>query len=158
MADFHAVFTMQLMLGVVDLCVLFRGGPVNRRFFGNPLYEPLLRVSAVSFLLRPFSLIHISWLSREMQFKKRSQVDLASSLITGVASVAMAAKGMGVWSLTVAGLIGGLAAAVMLAFATPLRPRLNFSRETIRKHAGFGFKITGATCSPTSRSIRSTSC
>jgi len=141
-ADFNAVFTMQLMLGIAIYAGFFAVAPVISRFFENPLYTPLLRVSAVSFLLRPFSQIHISWLSREMNFRKRSQVDLATSLITGVASVAMAAKGLGVWSLTISGLIAGLASAAMLAFTTPLRPKFNFSRETIRKHAGFGFKIT----------------
>lgn len=141
-ADFNAVFTMQLMLGIVIYAGFFAVAPAIGRFFENPLYASLLRVSAVSFLLRPFSMIHVSWLSREMQFRKRSQVDLATGLITGVASVAMAAKGLGVWSLTISGLIAGLASSAMFAFTTPLRPRLNFSRETIRKHAGFGFKIT----------------
>jgi len=143
-ADFHAVFTMQLALGVAIYAAFFAGAPLIARFFENPLYEPLLRVSALSFVLRPFSMIHVAWLNREMQFKKRSQVDLASSLLTGVVSVAMAAKGMGVWSLTISGLIGGLASNVMFAFATPLRPRFNFRGETIRKHAGFGLRITAS--------------
>ena len=158
MTDFHVVFTLQLTLGVVIYAMFFIAAPLIAGFFGNPLYEPLLRVSALSFLMRPFSLIHVSWLNREMLFKKRSQIDLTSSLLTGVVSVAMAAKGMGVWSLTLAGLIGGLATAVMLAFVTPVRPRLNFSRETIRKTPVMASRSRQARCSPTSRSIRSTSC
>ena len=141
-ADFNAVFTMQLMLGIAIYLAFFAAAPVIARFFDNPLYAPLLRVSALSFFLRPFWMIHMTWLNRRMQFKQRSLIDLTSSLITGVASVAMAAIGMGVWSLTISGLIGGLASGVMFALATPLRARLNFSRETIRKHAAFGLKIT----------------
>ena len=142
--DFHTVFTMQLGLGLTIYAGFFAVAPFIARFFGNPLYEPLVRVAALNFILRPFSMIHISWLSREMQFKKRSQIDLAASLLTGIASVAMATRGMGVWSLTVSGLLGGLAANVMYLFATPLRPRLRFTREAIRRHAGFGFKITAS--------------
>jgi teichuronic acid exporter len=141
-ADFHAVFTMQLTLGIVIYAGFFALAPAISAFLEDPLYGPLIRVSAVSFLLRPFSTIHIAWLGREMQFKRRSQVDLATGLITGVASVALAATGFGVWSFIISGLIGSTASGVMFAFATPLRLRLSFDRAVIRRHAGFGFKIT----------------
>lgn len=141
-ADFNAVFTMQLALGVAVYVVFFALAPAIGRFLEDPLYVPLLRVSALSFLLKPFWMIHVSWLNREMQFKSRSQIELISGLLIGVISVAMAATGLGVWSLIVSGLIGGLASIVMFTFATPLRVRLDFSRERIRAHAGFGFKVT----------------
>jgi O-antigen/teichoic acid export membrane protein len=142
--DFHAVFTMQLALGVAIYATFFIVAPFIGQFFGNPLYGRLLRVSALIFVLRPFTMIHVAWLSREMQFKKRSLIALVSSLLVGSASVAMAAGGMGVWSLTISGLIGALASNAMYVFATPLRPRLRFNRESIRKHAGFGLKITAS--------------
>jgi len=143
-ADFSAVFTMQLVLAIAIYAAFFALAPAIARFFANPLYEPLVKVAAINFILRPFSMIHISWLNREMRFKKRSQIELVSSLLTGMASVAMAAQGLGVWSLTISGLMGGLAANFMYLFATPLRPRLSLDRTVIRKHAGFGLKISAA--------------
>ncbi len=141
-ADFHAVFTMQLALGIVICAAFFALSPAISAFLEDPLYEPLIRVSAVSFILRPFAAIHITWLGRAMLFKRRSQVDLVNGLVTGVASVALAATGFGVWSFIISGLISSTTSAVMFAFATPLRPRLSFDRAVIRKHAGFGLKIT----------------
>jgi len=97
--DFRAVFTMQLALGVGIYATFFLSAPLIARYLENPLYEGLLRVSALSFLLRPFSNIHLSWLSREMLFKKITQVNLMIGVVTGVASVAMETAGFGVWSL-----------------------------------------------------------
>lgn len=141
-ADFHAVFTMQLALGIVIYAAFFALAPAIAEFLENSLYAPLIRVSAISFLIRPFALIRIAWLSREMQFKRRSQIDLATGAVTGVTSVAFAAAGFGVWSFILSGLIGSVASALMFTFASPLRLRLSFDRAVARKHAGFGFKIT----------------
>lgn len=140
--DFYAVFTLQIALGIVVYAAFFLLAPGIARFLEHPLYAPLLRVSALSFLLRPFWMMHVSWLNREMQFKRRSQVELGSVVLGGFVSVAMAVAGLGVWSLVVSGLVGGLASITILTFTTPLRTRLSFSRDRIRRHAGFGFKIT----------------
>jgi teichuronic acid exporter len=140
--DFNAVFTMQLGLGVLIYAGFFLTAPWIARYFENSVYTDLLRVSATSFLIRPMSFARISWLSRQMDFKRRSQIDLATGLLSGVISVVMAAIGMGVWSLVLSGLIGALVGNVLLGLVTPLRLRLNFNREAIRKHAAYGLKIT----------------
>jgi O-antigen/teichoic acid export membrane protein len=97
--DFSAVFTLQLGLGVLIYAAFFLSAPLIARYFENPLYADLLRVSALIFILRPFTLIRVSWLTREMAFKKSALVDLTASMLTWVSSVAMALVGMGVWSL-----------------------------------------------------------
>ena len=140
--DFTAVFTLQLTLGVLVYAFFFTVAPWIAEYFENPLYADLIRVSTVVFLLRPFAMMRVSWLNRAMDFKNRSLVEIASGLITSVASVAMAFAGLGVWSLTLSGLIGAVAKNVMLARVTSLKLRLNPDIAVIRKHASFGFLIT----------------
>jgi O-antigen/teichoic acid export membrane protein len=141
-SDFTAVFTLQLALGILVYSGFFVAAPWFAEYFGNPLYTDLIRVSTIVFLMRPFAYIRASWLSREMQFKKRSMIDVANGALTGVASVLMAWFGLGVWSLTLSGLIGALSNNILLARITPLRLRLNLDFSIIRKHGAFGFKIT----------------
>lgn len=140
--DFHSVFTMQLALGILIYIGFFVAAPWIASYFKNPLYSSLLQVSALSFVIRPFSVVRMAWLNREMVFKKRALIDLASGLFLNLCSIAMAAAGMGVWSLTLSGLAGALFASILLARATPLRLRLLFDIATARRHSGFGFKIT----------------
>jgi O-antigen/teichoic acid export membrane protein len=139
--EFDVVFTAQLVLGLAIYGIFYACAPSIAHYFDNPLYADLLRVSALMFVIRPFSLIRISWLTRQMDFKKRSLVDIAAAAVTGFCSVAMAFAGMGVWSLVLAGLVGGIAANLLFFSITPLRLRLRLDAEVLRRHGGYGFKV-----------------
>lgn len=139
--DFTAVFTLQLAMGVVVYLFFFITAPWIARYFDNPLYADLLRVSALSFLLRPFLTMRNAWLNREMKFKSRSIVDVTSGLVTGVSGTLMAWAGLGVWSLILSGLLAGLFKNIWLARLTPLKLRLNMDVSSMRKHSAYGFKI-----------------
>ena len=139
--DFDAVFTLQLVVGVLIYAGFYLIAPHFAAFFGEPIYEELLRVSTLTFLLRPFANMHTSWLNREMDFKTRTLISMVTGLVNGISSILMAFAGLGVWSLVYAGLLGGVVRNVMLARATPLKLRLNFDTRIVRRHAGFGFKV-----------------
>lgn len=142
--DFNAVFTLQLAIGVLIYVAFFTTAPLIAHYLDNELYRDLLRVSALSFILRPFSIVRGAWLSREMEFRRRAQIGIVLTILTGVASLVMAAAGMGVWSLILSGVLGAVAGNILLAYVTPLRVSLLFSRDVVRKHGGYGFKITAS--------------
>ena len=141
--DFNAVFTLQLAVGILVYIVFFTTAPLVARLFEDPRYTDLIRVSTLSFLLRPLVTMRNAWLNREMNFKSRTLVDVATGFFGGFISVVMAMSGMGVWSLTVSGLLGALFNNLWLSRLTPLNPRLNLNIATMRKHAGYGAKIVG---------------
>lgn len=141
--DFTAVFTLQLGVGILVYLAFFVTAPWVARFFGNPLYTELVRISALSFVLRPLVTMRNAWLNREMQFKSRTIVDVMTGLAGGLISVLMAVLGMGVWSLTISGLLGALLNNFWLARLTPLQPRLNLDVATMRRHARYGARIVG---------------
>jgi teichuronic acid exporter len=121
--------------------MLFGIAPWFAEWFGDPLYESLLRISALSFLMRPFLNIHNIWLQREMRFKEASMIGLVVNVIGGVASVSMAAGGFGVWSLVLGGLLGSMVSYFLVFRLTPMRSRLFFDRQIAQKHSTFGFKM-----------------
>ena len=139
--DFTAVFTLQLGMGVLVYLAFFVAAPWIAHLFEQPLYTDLIRISALSFLLRPFLVMRNSWLNREMNFKSRSLVDVMGGFVTGLASALMAWGGMGVWSLLLTGLVGALFQNLWLARLTPLKLQLNMDVATMRKHSAYGFKI-----------------
>jgi O-antigen/teichoic acid export membrane protein len=139
--EFDVVFTAQLALGMAIYAAFYVTAPAIARYFENALYADLLRVSALTFILRPFSMTRTSWLTRQMEFKKRSLVDVAAAGVTGISSVVMAFAGMGVWSLVLAGLLGAIAANLLFFVITPLRLRLRYQSEVLRQHGGYGMKV-----------------
>jgi O-antigen/teichoic acid export membrane protein len=141
--DFSAVFTLQLGIGVLVYLGFFIAAPWIAAFFDEPLYRELIRVSALSFLLRPFLSMRNAWLTRKMDFRSRTLVNMATGAFGGVLSVAMAFAGMGVWSLVVSGLLASLFKSFWLARLTPVVARFNPDIAAMRKHAGYGSRIVG---------------
>jgi O-antigen/teichoic acid export membrane protein len=139
--DFNAILTLQLVLGVLIYLGFFLSAPWFAEYFGNPLYKDLMRVSALVFLIRPYVYMRTSWLNREMDFKKRSVIGIVTGVVSGLSSVLMALAGMGVWSLTLSGLVGAIFRNTLLARATPINLRLNFDLSIMRKHSAYGSKI-----------------
>ena len=139
--DFNAVLTLQLALGILIYLGFFLSSPWFAGYFENPLYQDLMRVSALVFLIRPYVYMRTSWLNREMDFKKRSVIGIVTGLVSGSSGILMAFFGMGVWSLTLSGLVGAIFRNALLARATPLDLRLNFDISIMRKHSAYGSKI-----------------
>lgn len=140
--DFLVIFTIQLGIGALVCAGVFAVAPWFARFFGNPLYVDLLVISALNFLLRPFALIRSAWLNRKMNFRGTATANLTTTLVSQVASVTMAWAGMGVWSLSIGGLVAALTSNIMLYRLVPLRLALRFDRAVARQHAAFGFNLT----------------
>src|SRR5574338_227324 len=140
--DFQVVFTLQLLICIAVFASLFLVAPAFALWFGEPLYEDLLRVSAINFLLRPFLSIHTSWLNREMRFRDISIQNFLAGVASGLASIAMAAAGLGVWSLVLGGLVGSASSLMMVVRITPLPARPRFDRTVARTHGSYGVKIT----------------
>ena len=139
--DFSAILTLQLALGVLIYLGFFLSAPWFAEYFENPLFKDLMRVSALVFLIRPFVYMRTSWLNREMEFKKRSVIGIITGVVSGSSGILMAFFGMGVWSLTLSGLVGAIFRNTLLARATPLKLRLNFDLSIMRKHSAYGSKI-----------------
>lgn len=139
--DFNVAFTIQLGIGALILLSFYVIAPQFAVWFGDPLYEPLLRLSAVTFLIRPLMTLHLTWLQREMRFKETAVRSVFSTAISSTVSVILAARGFGVWSLLAGGLCSGFASYVLVRHLTPMRPRLDYDRALAKRHGSYGFKI-----------------
>lgn len=138
--DYQTVFTMQFAVGVLVYLGFFLIAPWFARWFGHPVYEELLRVSALSFLIRPFSGNAGVRLRRAMRFKETAIIGFISMVVSGGLSMAMAWYGLGVWSLVVSGLIGAILSALLLSLRAPWRPALRYNRDSARRLGAYGSK------------------
>ena len=138
--DFQTVFTFQLATGALIYAGFYLVAPWFALWFHEPIYESILRVSALSFLLRPFANNPRIRLQREMRFKEIALIALINLVIVSSVSIAMAASGFGVWSLVLSGLIGIPTNIALLCWRAPWRPILHYSRTSARALASYGFK------------------
>ena len=139
--DFQVVFTIQLMIGLLIYAAFFAAAPLFARWYSQPLYTDLFRVSAISFILRPFANMPNVWLTREMRFKQRMIINLICATLGSMVSVAFAWQQFGVWSLVFGGMTGTVLSIIALTSVTPVRPGLRFNLELTRELGAYGLKV-----------------
>lgn len=142
--DYQAVFTLQLAIGALIYLLFFLIAPYFSQWFDNPLYEQLLKISAISFLLRPFINNPSIRLRRAMRFRTVAITGFLVLIITSIATIILATLGWGVWSLVLGGLIGAISNIIALYIIIPWRPVMHLDRTIIHKVGSYGIKTTAA--------------
>ncbi len=140
--DYHVVFTLQLIICLLIYVFFFLIAPYFSIWFDDERYTTLLRVSALTFLLRPFVSIPKSYLRREMRFAPMIRAQLISLFVGSIASIVMAVYGMGVWALLFGGLIGTITNIIALYLTVRWIPLFAFEKEKAKRLGSYGFKMS----------------
>lgn len=135
------VFTMQMFICCLIYLMFYLISGYFSIWFNNPIYEQLLKVSALSFLLRPFMNIPNATLQREMRFKEKAYINFFSMLFSSCVSVILAYLGFKVWSLVIGGLSGAVFTIVLLYMRTKWLPVLYFNKQIAKELGSFGVKL-----------------
>lgn len=140
--DYDIVFTLQIAIGCAIYGVFYAIAPWFARWYEMPLYESLLRVSALSFVIRPFVNLPGSILHRDMRFKAQTAAKVATLLVSSSVSIVMAYRGHGVWSLIIGGLAGSLCSVALLAQLSGWRPGISVDMARGRALARYGMLVS----------------
>jgi teichuronic acid exporter len=139
---FDAVFTLYLGSCLLIYAAFFVAAPWLAKAFDEPLYGVLVRVTALSFLFRPFLTLPTVHLRREMRFPLIAQLDFLNLLVASATSLILAASGYGVWSLVFGGQVGTLVQVIALMRLSGWWPGLCLDLATARRLVGYGVKFT----------------
>ncbi|MBM3929104.1 MAG: lipopolysaccharide biosynthesis protein, partial [Sphingomonadales bacterium] len=96
------LFGMLILLNVGLAVVQALAAPLVAAYFRHPQVTELLRVQALLYLTTPFIALPYALLSRRMEFKRQSAVNLVSAVLAAIAAFAGAVGGLGVWTLVLA--------------------------------------------------------
>lgn len=124
--DFDLLFTLQALIGLVIVAFFFAIAPWFGRWYENPLYADMLRVAALSFLIRPFFNVPSNMLHRDMRFKAKTAVQLTNLVVYNSIALSMAYLDYGPWSLILAGLFSSVTGAIQFAYYARWRPGVCF--------------------------------
>ncbi len=141
--QFSTLFYLNFLAGLVlaaALCVL--AGPIAV-FFRDERLTALLRVMALTFVISSICPIFAALLQKELNFKVRFQIDLAEMVVNGLASIAFALRGFGVWSLVYGYLLGSIVRALLFWWTASMRPNLAFDLKSVERFLKFGLYVYG---------------
>lgn len=137
----HVVFSLNLVLGVLLFVVGYLTAPLTAQFFDEPEVASLMRVLSLTFLIAPLGSVHLILLQKELDFRRKMFPDVGGALAKGVASVALAVTGFGVWALVLGHVAGVVVTVLMSWVVVKWRPRLAFDRDLTRSLLAFGLPL-----------------
>lgn len=98
------IFGLVILINSSLFLLLFLTAPLVGWFFEEPRLVAIIRVLGLQFVLMMFSVIPSSQLSRKLDFKGQSLVELSGAIASSLTALASALAGLGVWSLVWASL------------------------------------------------------
>jgi len=140
--DYDIVFTLQLLIGVLIYAGFYFAAPWFARWYHNPLYIDLLRVAALSFILRPFFNLPGNILFRQMRFRAKAVIGLINLIVSSTTSIVMAWKGFGIWSLVAGGIAGSVSGILLSSITARWFPRLRLDFRRAKPLLRYGMLVS----------------
>jgi len=139
--DECSIFYFNILVGGLAILALYFAAPLIAAFYSQPLLIPLTRWLALDIVIKSFSLIQTTLLTRALDFKTQIKANLFATLCAGVIGVAAAYYGLGVWSLVIQTLANTLLFTAALWRLSAWRPALRFSLASLRGMFSFGSRM-----------------
>jgi len=143
--DLNTVFYSNLLFSLVCYLIFFLVAPLAANFYDQELLTALIRVYSLRCVLFAFSVVHRSILERDLNFKELTVISIPSNIVSAILAILMVQHDYGVWSLVAMSL--SYQATEMLLFMLKSRwlPRFKFSKDKLKYHIDFGYKLTIST-------------
>lgn len=140
--DYSTVFLTNVSISTLVYIIVFFIAPSIANFYEQDILKDILRVYAISFVIKSLIAVHIAKLTKEMNFKLQMKLQIPSTIIGAIVGISLALNGYGVWSLVWLNLAQSIGFALQIWFFVKWRPSLIFNLESFKYHFSFGYKMT----------------
>jgi O-antigen/teichoic acid export membrane protein len=139
--DNTTAFIFNIVAGLLLYGVIWIIAPWVAKFYDKPILASLLRAEGILLIIISFRIVQNTQLSRALNFKAKTIINLSSQVLAGIIAILTAYKGFGVWSLVIQHLMGGVTELVLLWIISPWRPRGRWNKKSINYLWGYGSKL-----------------
>lgn len=102
----------------------------------------VLKASSICYLFNIFTLLPSSILTRDMQFKKLSLIELCAGILSTTSVITMAALGFGYWSLVAGYLTNEIVKSILIVRASKTFLKPSFPRRRAWKLMSYSFSVS----------------
>ena len=139
--DYSTVFVLNLSLSFCISVLLFLSAPLIADFYDEVALVEIVRTYSFIIFFSSFVAIQDVRLSIFLEFRKKSLINIITTVVSGVLSIILAFCGYGVWSLIYPQFVMLMTKAMLCWHFQHWIPRLSFSLDSFYKLFGFGSKI-----------------
>lgn len=139
--DNSTTFVSNVVISIIVYFVVFCFSPYIASFFKQEILNSLLRLTAICLIIDSLTIIQITKLTIDLNFKKLALITFVSALLSGIIGIILALKGLGVWSLAYKHLFDRFCIALFLWITSKWKPTIGFSYKSFKYLFGFGSKL-----------------
>jgi len=139
--DFSSVFWGNLVISCCVYLILFFCAKWIARFYNDDNYVYYLRVMSLNLLVSAFTMVHGTFLSRQMKFNLICRAKMLGSFVSGILGCAMAFCGFGVWALIAQFVMCSVITSLGLLKWCEWKPSFIFSWNRLFQLFRYGWKI-----------------
>ncbi|MGK9369484.1 lipopolysaccharide biosynthesis protein [Melioribacter sp. Ez-97] len=139
--DYSTVFFFNLIASIFLYIVLFFSAGLIANFYNEPIVKDITRVASIGVVFSALITVHITILTKNLEFKIPAFIRMCSALISGVLGVFMAYNGFGVWALVYPTLAGSLLSVLLFWIFNRWKPSMVFSIESFKLLYKYGVNI-----------------
>ncbi len=139
--DYSTVFVLNVSISLFISILLFLFSPLIANFYHEPLLSKIVKVYALLLFLSSFIAIQDVRLSILLEFKKKSIINVITTITSGLLAIVMAFYGWGVWSLILPQFCTIVLKAFLYWYYQRWLPGFKFSNRSSNELFGFGSKI-----------------
>lgn len=143
-ADCSTAFWTTLGAGAVVSLAGIALAPLVASFFSTPDVEALFAVAWGGAFISALGMTQSALLTREMDFRGIELRDMAATAASGGLALVLAALGAGAWALVAYSLAFSATSTLLVWRLSPWRPTWEISRESLRRLAPFGLKVSAS--------------
>jgi O-antigen/teichoic acid export membrane protein len=137
--DLKTTFTIQQVLVLLILVLLFLGTPFIIRFYSlTTAGKYLLYALGFSLFLSSLKTIPSVLLERDLEFDKLVFPQVLENLVYNIVAVFLAWKGLGITSFAVAVVARGMVGLTAIYFLKPWLPGFAFAKDSLKKLLSYG--------------------
>lgn len=139
--DLSTTFLYSLGVGILCYVILFFASPWIAEFYNTPVLKPLMRVTALTFIIAPIGVPQSVLLKRKLNFKTPAKISVVVKILSGGVGIILAYNGYGVWALVLSGLFATVAGLIITLSVVRWYPKTGWSKESFTYLWRFGNKM-----------------
>ncbi|MEQ9307094.1 MAG: oligosaccharide flippase family protein, partial [Marinoscillum sp.] len=138
---YNSVFFINIGAGFLLTIVFYLSAPLIGRFYNNMEVVGLVRWLSLIFVFNSANLVQVAILKKKLNLKIMNVRTSIGAMIGGIAGVASAFAGLGVYSLVIQHITMAVAGTLLLWTTAGWLPKMEFSWREVKNLTGFSTYI-----------------
>lgn len=140
--DCSTIFVFNIVVSIVLYSLIFIFANTLENYFDVPGLNKVVKILCSVFIINSFGLVPFSLLTRNLQFRTITIVNIISVICASIVAIILALFKWGVYALVAYQLVNAFVIVVLSYKPSKFRPSLRFSIDSLRRLLPFGIFTT----------------